>query len=150
VGTSLRAIAAFLRGGRLKFTDFEYLIINAVAQKLTLEARDKLFARIRQFTIIYALDGGRELNCYQIVGGKPFLDSQFRLDDSLGESVLATFKVYGDIGTSNSGRLFLVDGRFFSIVFKEPTEHASCDNVHQIVVRISSSKRSLATERLRK
>ena len=66
------------------------------------------------------------------------MEDSTKLDSSAGEKLLARFYVKGDIGATNSGKAWLVDGNFFSLEFDEPTEHASREKISEVVVSVVS------------
>jgi hypothetical protein len=129
-------IKAFLKGGRTSFTAFEMAILNEVMKELDSPRAERLRKRIRSINFISVLDGGREVNCYTLVHGRPTIDNTTRVSDGTGEEKLATFVVDGETTTKNTGTIWLVDGRFFSINFSEPTEHASPAEITRIEIAI--------------
>lgn len=119
----------FTRG----FTPFECRVLEDLASCLSSDRAEKLRLRISQINRVYRLDGGREVNCYVMRSGKPVLPTETKIGFQQGESALAEFSVEADdLLTKNEGSIVLIDGNLFSLLFREPTEHASVDNVHGI------------------
>lgn len=66
------------------------------------------------------------------------LDEASRLSEASGETVLAEFSLSTSSGTQNKGKVWLVDGRFFSIVFEQPTEHMLDERLDNLQVKLAS------------
>lgn len=133
----LSRMRAFLRGGTTTFSRFELAILDAIGNELPPASKDRLKARVRSVNLVCRLDGGREVNCYLMHAGRAVIDQDNRIIDSTGERVLARFKIEGEGGTANSGKAWLVDGRFFSLEFQEPTEHADVADIYKVQVDLN-------------
>lgn len=93
---------------------------------------------VTRINLVQRLDGGREVNTYEMRNGKPVLDEAPRLSDSSGEAVLATFSLSTSSGARNKGKVWLIDGRFFSMEFEQSTEHMLDERVDKLQVRLTS------------
>ncbi len=122
--------------GTAKLTDYELIVLNAVSSRLDSLSEARLLARISSINLVQRIDGGREVNCYQILKGKPYFDASTRLREEDGEHLLADFRIHGPSGVKNSGKVWLVNGFFFSIEFQDPTEHANSRDVVGIDVHL--------------
>lgn len=136
-------LTGVLLGYTRGLTSFEHIILDAFVRALPKELAAKLALRVSQINRVHRLDGGREVNCYVMRKGKPHLPDETRISGESGESTLGCFHVDSpDALTKNSGYVLLVDGNLFSLMFREPTEHADVANVDRIRVDIEQRKRS--------
>jgi hypothetical protein len=120
----ISAIFGVFRKGTSTFSEFENHVLQAVMHELAPQAAARMASRIRSVNLVQRLDGGREVNCYCMRGGRATINESERLVDQDGEIELARVKIEGPAGTANKATLWLVGGQFFSIEFDEPTEHA--------------------------
>lgn len=133
-----RSLTAFFRKGTPDFKPLEKKILDGVIAQLDAERAGKLSERIARINLVQRLDGGREVNVYEMKNGKPVIDSSLRLSGAEGEMVLAEFSLTAALGARNDGKVWLVDGRFFSLEFRDPTEHMLDDRLAEIQVRLAS------------
>lgn len=112
--------------------------MDGVIQKLDADRAGKLRERVARINLVQRLDGGREANVYEMKDGKPVIDGTLRLSDAGGETVLAEFSLTTATGAENDGKLWLVDGRFFSLEFSDPTEHMLDERLGKLQVRLVS------------
>ncbi len=96
----------------------------------------KLRERMARINLVQRLDDGREVNVYEMRDGKPVIDRSLRLNDVEGEKLLAEFRLTTVEGAKNRGKVWLVDGRFFSLEFRDPTEHMLDDRLEELQVTI--------------
>lgn len=134
----LRKLRAFFRGGTTGFMPLEEQVLNAIAQQLDQDRAAMLRQSMARINLVQRLDGGREVNTYEMRNGKPVLDEAPRLSKSSGEAVLAEFNLSTSSGAKNKGKVWLVDGRFFALVFEQPTEHMLDDRIESLIVRLAS------------
>lgn len=134
--TRLAWLTRLLFAGTDNFNHFERAILREVAFALPAEARVRLEARIAAVNRVQRLDGGREVNCFEMRGGNVVLSNATRIDDSSGERILARVRVDGAPKVRNSGCIWLVDGHFFSIEFDQSTEHATAGDIERITVKL--------------
>src|SRR5690554_6080891 len=87
------SLRAFFRGGTPGFMPLEKQVLDGVIDKLDSSRAAKLRDRVARIDLVQRLDGGREINVYEIKGGKPIVDDSLRLSDTDGEKVLAEFKL---------------------------------------------------------
>lgn len=132
------SLRAFFRGGTPGFMPLEKQVLDGVIDKLDSSRAKKLRDRVARINLVQRLDGGREINVYEIKGGKPIVDDSLRLSDTDGEKVLAEFKLTTAAGVENGGKVWLVDGRFFSLEFEQPTEHMLNERVRKLQVKLVS------------
>jgi hypothetical protein len=130
-------LRAFFRGGTTSFMPLEKQVLDAVAQQLDQGRAAMLRQSVARINLVQRLDGGREVNTYEMRNGKPVLDEAPRLSESSGEAVLAEFSLSTSSGAQNRGKVWLVDGRFFSMVFEQPTEHMLDDRVEKLIVNLA-------------
>jgi hypothetical protein len=133
----LESVRAILKGGTASFNEFELMVLNALSKELPAESRERLQTCLRAINFVARLDGGREVNTYVLRKWRPVLPDATRIDNSKGEKVWAKFQIEGPPGTSNSGKVWLVDGSFFSIEFVNPTEHAEVSLVKAIRIKLA-------------
>jgi hypothetical protein len=124
------------RNGTTTLNDFEMRVVQAVANALPPEMRHPFERRCSAINLVQRLDGGREINCYSMRRGAAFLDESWRMLPDSGEVELAKFRVFGPAQTKNEGSIWVVGGVFFSIEFKDPTEHASASAIERVDVKI--------------
>lgn len=129
-----------LRRGSRSFSEYERLVLDAVAEHLPPGAAERFLRRVQAVNLVQRLDGGREVNCYAMQNGRAVLDSGTRVDSSTGERILARFRIEGTKQTSNVGEVWMVDGNLFSIEFRDPTEHAESSQVTAIAVEIADNE----------
>lgn len=129
---------ALVKGGTAGFNGFEHKVLNAVIEMLPPDAQEKIKARILSINLVQRLDGGREVNCFSLKGGRSVLEEATRIDSQIGERKLARFCVETTNEGLNAGDVWLVDGNLFSIEFQNPTEHADAVLVKSIQVELSS------------
>jgi hypothetical protein len=91
-------ICAFFRRGTPGFNTLELKILRGVEVQLSSLQAERLQRRIQQVNLVQRLDGGREVNSYQMRGGQPTFDESTRLTDSPGEHAFArfAFKLYAN------------------------------------------------------
>jgi hypothetical protein len=126
----------FFKAGSSSLSEFERAVLARVSQALPPEEEQKLRNRIESVNLVQRLDGGREVNCYVMHGGSPVFPEETRLDFSKGERLLAKLTITGPLGTANSGSVWLINGNFFALEFRSPTEHANANSITDIQVDI--------------
>lgn len=129
-----------LRSGSRGFSEYERLVLDAVAEHLPPGIAERFVRRVQAVNLVQRLDGGREVNCYAMQNGRAVLDSGTRVDASTGERILARFRIDGTPQASNAGQVWLVDGNLFSIEFRDATEHAESSQVTAIAVEIADNE----------
>jgi hypothetical protein len=134
------ALRAVFRGGTTGFNALEKKILNTVMSQLDAGSAEKLRRRIDQVNLVQRHDGGREVNCYQMMNGKPAFDQSTRLTNTQDEQVFAEFSFTSMGDASFVGKMWLVNGVFFSLEFDNPTEHAIDDEVKSLRVELVSSE----------
>jgi hypothetical protein len=138
----LSFVRRVMRHGTSGFNAFERAVLDAVAQKLPSDAEHRLQERVRAVNLVQRIDGGREVNCYEMQNGRPVLNDATRVDASQGERLFAKFRIDGPPTTANKGEAWLVDGNLFSIEFKDATEHANAQSIVSIHVDIMPSSQT--------
>ncbi len=128
----------FFKAGSSSLNEFERAVLASVLRALRPVEEQKLSKRIGDINLVQRLDGGREVNCYAMHGGSAIFPDETRLDSSTGERLLAKLAIKGPPGTENSCSVWLVDGNFFALEFKSPTEHAEALAIANIQVDIQS------------
>lgn len=136
-------IGRLMRPGSRSFSDYERKVLEAVALRLPPDAAERLTRRIEEVNLVQRLDGGREVNCYSIKGGRVVVNPDSRIESSTGERMLARFQVRGGQLASNEGEVWLVDGSLFSIEFRDSTEHAEPKDVVSIAVELAAAEQLL-------
>jgi hypothetical protein len=121
---------------RTRPNEFEKAVLEKIAAEVPAQIRAKLDSQIREINRVQRLDGGREIDFYRIEHGRVVSNTSSRLYDYEGERILANIEVFGNEESSNSGSALVVDGYFFSLNFKNPTEHTTLNAVTSINVRI--------------
>lgn len=132
------SLGAFFRGGTPGFKPLERQVLDGVLEQLDADRARKLRERVARINLVQRLDGGREANVYEMKDGKPVIDSSLRLSDAGGETVLAEFNLSTPSGSQNTGKVWLVDGRFVSLEFDRPTEHMLDERLDKLQVRLAS------------
>ena len=125
-----------LFGTRARLNDYELILMDAIKAKLASPQQIALDQRLEAISSVRRLDGGREVDCYQSRRGEIVLDASHRLTGTTGEEELARFRIEGPDGTSNEGTVWLVNGVFFSMEFKRPTEHADAALIRDVRVEL--------------
>lgn len=111
----------FLLGGRADFYPFEMRIIDAVKSRLDDEAASRLQGQIAVINKIQRLSDGKEVNLYQMRGGKALFDDNRRFPDAADEALLASVNLTGPDERANlKAEVWLAKGRLFSLVFNKP------------------------------
>lgn len=123
-----------LRFGSGGFNDFEQIVLRQIMSTLPKQEQMKFEQRVNSINLVQRLDGGREINCYELKNGRPELQEATRINDVSGEIALAKVVVNGAQGTANTGTVWLVDGNFFSLEFDNPTEHADANKIYSVQV----------------
>ena len=113
-------------------------MLDGVVEQLDADRAGKLRERLVRINLVQRLDGGREANVYEMKDGEPVIDGSLRLADAKGEKVLAEFTLTTAGGAENAGKVWLVDGRFFSLEFRDPTEHMLDDQLDKLQVKLVS------------
>ena len=134
----LQSLRAFFRGGTTGFMPLEKQVLDGVIEKLDAELAEKLRVRVARVNLVQRFDGGREANVYEMKGGKAVIDGSLRLSDADGERVLAAFSLTTATGAENGGKVWMVDGRFFSLEFRDPTEHMLDERLDKLQVKLVS------------
>jgi hypothetical protein len=133
-----QSLRAFFRGGTPGFKPLERQVLDGVVGHLDADRAAKLRERLARINLVQRLDGGREVNVYEMKNGKPVIDGSLRLTDAEGERVLVEFALTTAGGAENAGKVWLVDGRFFSLEFRDPTEHMLDDHLDRLQVKVLS------------
>jgi hypothetical protein len=128
----------FFKAGSSSLSEFERAVSASVLRALSPIEEQKLSKRIGDINLVQRLDGGREVNCYAMHGGNAIFPDETRLDTTSGERLLAKLEIKGPPGTENSCSVWLIDGNFFAIEFKLPTEHANALAIANIQSNIYS------------
>lgn len=131
-----QSLRAFFRGGTPGFKPLERQVLDGVVEQLDDDRARKFRERLARINLVQRLDGGREANVYEMKGGRPVIDGSLRLANAEGEKVLAEFELTTARGAVNAGKVWLVDGRFFSLEFREPTEHMLEERVEKLQVTL--------------
>jgi tryptophanase len=129
-------IRALLRRGTPGFNTLELKILRAVEVQLPPPQAERLQRRIQQVNLVQRLDGGREVNSYQMRGGHPAFDESTRLTDSTGEHAFAKFAFKSSRGEQFSGQMWLVNGFFFSLEFDNATEQVIDNQIRDLTVTL--------------
>ena len=66
-------------GNRTHLNPFETRVVDSVADSLPHAMREKLQARLEAINLVQRIDGGREVNTFQMSKGKATLDANHRL-----------------------------------------------------------------------
>jgi hypothetical protein len=132
------SLGAFFRGGTPGFKPLERQVLDGVLEQLDVDRARRLRERVVRINLVQRLDGGREANVYEMKDGKPVIDSALRLSDAGGETVLAEFNLSTSSGSQNRGKVWLVDGRFVSLEFDQPTEHMLDERLEKLLVKLAS------------
>ena len=111
-----KLISLFKRGDR-SLNNIESHILDAVAFKLPKDLANTLNDRLHSINLVQRINEGQEVNCYEIYQGSPILRIEHRLTDITGEVMLASFKVIKNDDCLMSGKVWLVDGVFFSLEY---------------------------------
>lgn len=130
------SLRAFFRGGTAGFLPLEMRVLDGIAEQLDADRARKLRESVARINLVQRLDGGREVNTYEMRSGKPVMDEAPRLTDAKGDEVLAEFTLTTAGGAENAGKVWLVDGRFFSLEFRDPTEHMLDDQLDKLQVKL--------------
>jgi hypothetical protein len=111
----------FLLSGRADFYPFEMRIIDAVKSRLDDDAATRLQRQIEVINKIQRLADGKEVNLYQMRGGKAVFDDERRFPDAADEALLASVNLTGPDERANlKAEVWLAKGRLFSLVFNKP------------------------------
>lgn len=116
-------LKASFSNGTSGFNGLELKILRETMVLLDSADRANLQRRIDQINLVQRLAGGEEVNCYQMKNGKAVVDTSTAVRHETGETVLATVSISAGPGIQVNGKIWLVDGRFFSMEFDKPTEH---------------------------
>lgn len=114
--------ALFMRGTS-GFNSLETIILRAAESQMPSDYAARLRRRVDQINLVQRLYGAQEINCFQLVGGKPSFDISTSLSPRQGGVCFAKFSFESLRGELFKGELWLADGYFFSIHFDNPTEH---------------------------
>ncbi|PCK32952.1 hypothetical protein [Pseudoalteromonas piscicida] len=95
-------------------------ILDKVVEVLSSQYSNILKKRIKSINLVQRIDNNMEVNCFEMSNGKAILRTEHRLINDSGEAVLATFAINKDSMEPVSGKLWLVQGVFFSIEFDSP------------------------------
>jgi hypothetical protein len=115
-------LRALFSRGTLHFNSLELRVLRETMRRLDPGSAKRMQRRMDQVNLVQRLEGGEEVNSYQMVGGRPNLDRSTALRSGSGESLLASFSVTCGRGERVAGRIWLVDGVLFSLEFDKPTE----------------------------
>lgn len=122
------------------FTAYETMVLDAIQAELAEPLRGRFAQRLAAITRIRRADGGRQVAVDQKVGGRLAFPVETRLIARDGDLLLARFSVISRRTLSAlQGKVWLVDGNFSSLSFTQPTEHAQCDDVHRITVKLEGA-----------
>lgn len=122
------------------FTAYETMVIEAVMDELAEPLRARFAQRLAAVTRIRRADGGRQIAVDQKAGGRILFPAATRLTGRDGDVLLARFTITSRRTLSAlQGKAWLVDGNFSSLSFTQPTEHAQCDDVHRISVKLDEN-----------
>ncbi len=133
---AFQSLKAFFQRGTSGFKPLEKRILDGVIENLDTNRAGKFRERMARINLVQRLDGGREVNVYELRDGKPVIDSSLRLCDIRGERTLAEFRLTTVNGAKNSGKVWLFDGRFVSLEFRDPTEHMLDDQLERLQVKL--------------
>jgi len=133
----LKKLISLFKKGDKSLNNLESNILNSVVFKLSKDLANTLNDRLRSINLVQRINDGQEVNCYEIYQGSPILRTEQRLTDIKGEIVLATFTLIRNDVTFLSGKVWLVDGVFFSLEYDTlPVKFIDNDEVN-IEVNIS-------------
>lgn len=132
-----RYLASLLRPAVPSFTDYETAVLDAIMAELAPLLRARMAQRLAAITRIRRADGGRQVAVYQKVKGRVLFPDETRLTAGDGDRLLARFTVSSRRTLSAlQGKAWLSDGNFSHLSFTQPTEHAQCDDIHRISVKL--------------
>lgn len=128
---------SLIRGYDTKLSDLECKIIGDLCISVGEDKCRKLRSRIESINKITRLDGGREVLFYNERRGSVLFDPAHAISDVPGACKYAKFVINSsDKMTRNSGRIFLSQGNFASIEYRNPTEHADVCKISTIDIVI--------------
>lgn len=110
--------------------------------------KEKLVNRLNRINLVQRLDGGREVNLYEMQSGRPQRTTEdTRVSDDDAEYIFATFR-YRTVSENviagqraNHGKVWVVGGRLFPIEFKSPTEHDIDEDIELLEMHIHDGHR---------
>lgn len=131
----LNTIRGLFSKGTSSYNDFELAILYAVMKKIPEEKQLPIKKRISQINLVQRLDGGREVNGFQMKMGRSVFAEETKIINSEGEKILAKAKIFTK-GTPRelSCKIWMVDGHLFSLEFDEPTEHIEGKDIKTISI----------------
>lgn len=133
-----KLISLFKKGDD-SFNELESEILTKVASMLSPEHSTILNQRIESINLVQRIDDNMEVNCFEMSNGKAILRSEHKLINDSDEVVLATFLIDKDFDKSISGKLWLVQGIFFSIEFDLPPNNLRKEKNHDICISLADS-----------
>ncbi|MDO9489377.1 MAG: hypothetical protein Q7J32_13465 [Sphingomonadaceae bacterium] len=132
-----RSLASLFRADPPSFSDYERAVLDAIMLELEEPLRARLAQRLTAITHIRRGDGGRHIAVSQKIKGRVVSPDETRLTAEGGEIALARFSVISRRTLSAlQGQAWLSDGQLDRLSFTQPTEHARCDDVHRISVKL--------------
>ena len=132
-----RSFVSLFRAAAPSFTDYEIAVLDAIMGELAEPLRARFAQRLAAVTRIRRADGGRQVGVYQKIKGRVVFPVETRLTADDGEILLARFTVSSRRTLSAlQGKAWLSDGNFSRLSFTQPTEHAQCDDIHRISVKL--------------
>lgn len=132
-----RSFVSLFRAAAPSFTDYETAILDAIMGELPAPLRARLAQRLAAITRIRRADGGRQVAVYQKAKGRLLFPDETRLTADDGDRLLARFTVSSRRTLSAlQGKAWLSGGNFSHLSFTQPTEHAQCDDIHRISVKL--------------
>lgn len=122
------------------FTAYETMVLDAIRDELAEPLRARFAQRLAAVTRIRRADGGQQVAIDQKAAGRLVFPDETRLTGADGDVLLARFTVISRRTLSAlQGKAWLIDGNFSSLSFTQPTEHAQCDDVHRISVKLDEA-----------
>ena len=112
-------------------------ILDKVVAMLSPQHSNILKKRIKSINLVQRIDNNMEVNCFEMSKGKAILRTEHRLINDSDEAVLATFAINKDSMGPVSGKLWLVQGVFFSIEFDSPPNNLTEEPNYSISISLA-------------
>lgn len=114
----MKHLLQILTGNRGKLNPLERYIIDQAADSLAPAARELLYSQIKRINRVQRLIEGKEVDLYQMKGGKAAFDDSLRFPYRNDESLLATIRLaHPSKPEVIQAELWLANGRLFSLLF---------------------------------
>ncbi|KZN54883.1 hypothetical protein N474_17165 [Pseudoalteromonas luteoviolacea CPMOR-2] len=132
----LNKILSLFKKGDSSLNSFERKILESAASELPSELAHILMARINSINLVQRINDGQEVNCFEMVQRKPILRSSHGFPTNLEEEVFADFTVCINGNTVCRGKLWLVNGVFFSIEYSDNPKYFANEDNFQVHVKV--------------